>query len=192
MASCLKVESKSFNDLPQNGNGTREEKYNEKKKENEKDVKKTYPPTPPLQGERAKGVSEVGFHLSIFPWSSFIFFSESEHLSRSSGLDLGGCIIFCLWLHCIIFSFCFFRPPAGVSLFRMHAPQNSLAENKIIRATSTESTPGSGIIASSFFRASERNVRQFYGGWFWQVWGLKEKKDDATASKETPAGRFGA
>ena len=68
---------------------------------------------PPLQGERAKGVSEVGFHLSIFPWSSFIFFSESEHLSRSSGLDLGGCIIFCLWLHCIIFSFCFFRPPAG-------------------------------------------------------------------------------
>ena len=79
--------------------------------------------------ERAKGVSEVGFHLSIFPWSSFIFFSESEHLSRSSGLDLGGCIIFCLRLHCIIFSFCFFTPPAGVSLFRMHAPQNSLAEN---------------------------------------------------------------
>ena len=39
-------------------------------------------------------------------------------------------------------------------------------------ATSTEPTPGSGIIASSFFRASERNVRQFYGGWFWQVWGL--------------------
>ena len=37
-----------------------------------------YPPTPPLQGERAKGVSEVRFHLSIFPWSSFIFFSESE------------------------------------------------------------------------------------------------------------------
>ena len=25
--------------------------------------------------------------------------------SRSSGLDLGGCIIFCLWLHCIIFLF---------------------------------------------------------------------------------------
>ena len=24
---------------------------------------------------------------------------------------------------------------------------------------------------SSFFRASERNVRQFYGGWFWQVLG---------------------
>ena len=39
-ASCLKVESKSFNDLPQNGNGTREEKYNEKKKENEKDVRR--------------------------------------------------------------------------------------------------------------------------------------------------------
>ena len=29
-----------------------------------------------------------------------------------------------------------------------------------------------GCIASSFcfFRPSERNVRQFYGGWFWQVW----------------------
>ena len=29
-----------------------------------------------------------------------------------------------------------------------------------------------GYIASSFcfFRPSERNVRQFYGGWFWQVW----------------------
>ena len=25
--------------------------------------------------------------------------------SRSSGLDLGGCLIFCLWLHCIIFLF---------------------------------------------------------------------------------------
>ena len=48
--------------------------------------------------------------------------------SRSSDLDLGGCIIFCLWLHCINeFSFCFFRP-------------------------------------------AERNVTQFYGGWFWQVW----------------------
>ena len=29
-----------------------------------------------------------------------------------------------------------------------------------------------GYIASSFcfFRPAERNVRQFYGGWFWQVW----------------------
>ena len=28
------------------------------------------------------------------------------------------------------------------------------------------------VVASSFFffRPSERNVRQFYGGWFWQVW----------------------
>ena len=28
------------------------------------------------------------------------------------------------------------------------------------------------VVASSycFFRPSERNVREFYGGWFWQVW----------------------
>ena len=28
------------------------------------------------------------------------------------------------------------------------------------------------VVASSFsfFRPSERNVRHFYGGWFWQVW----------------------
>ena len=37
-------------------------------------------------------------------------------------------------------------------------------------ATSTEAAPGNGIIASSFFRASERNVRQFCGRWFLQVW----------------------
>ena len=37
-------------------------------------------------------------------------------------------------------------------------------------ATSTEAAPGNGIIASSFFRASERNVRQFCGRWFSQVW----------------------
>ena len=33
------------------------------------------------------------------------FGSSSGGKSRSSGLDLGGCIIFCLWLHCIIFLF---------------------------------------------------------------------------------------
>ena len=37
-------------------------------------------------------------------------------------------------------------------------------------ATSTEAAPGNGIVASSFFRASERNVRQFCGRWFSQVW----------------------
>ena len=37
-------------------------------------------------------------------------------------------------------------------------------------ATSTEAAPGNGIIASSFFRASKRNVRQFCGRWFSQVW----------------------
>ena len=37
-------------------------------------------------------------------------------------------------------------------------------------ATSTEAAPGNGIIASSFFRASERNVRHFCGRWFSQVW----------------------
>ena len=37
-------------------------------------------------------------------------------------------------------------------------------------ATSTEAAPGNGIIASSFFRASERNARQFCGRWFSQVW----------------------
>ena len=28
------------------------------------------------------------------------------------------------------------------------------------------------VVASSFcfFRPSERNVKEFYGGWFWQVW----------------------
>ena len=35
-------------------------------------------------------------------------------------------------------------------------------------ATSTESTPRSCIFF--FFRALESNVRQFFGGWFWQVW----------------------
>ena len=44
---CLNIHScnsKDFEDFFQikNGNGTTEEKYNEKKKENEKDVKKTY------------------------------------------------------------------------------------------------------------------------------------------------------
>ena len=37
-------------------------------------------------------------------------------------------------------------------------------------ATSTEAAPGNGIIASSCFRASERNVRHFCGRWFSQVW----------------------
>ena len=37
-------------------------------------------------------------------------------------------------------------------------------------ASSTGAAPGNGIIASSFFRASERNVRHFCGRWFSQVW----------------------
>ena len=37
-------------------------------------------------------------------------------------------------------------------------------------ATSTGAAPGNGIIASSFFRSSERNVRHFCGRWFSQVW----------------------
>ena len=49
----------------------------------------------------------------------------------------------CLWLHCWGFFAC--GCIAGVSLL---------------------------VVAwcFSFFRPSERNVRQFYGGWFWQVW----------------------
>ena len=39
-------------------------------------------------------------------------------------------------------------------------------------ATSTEAAPGNGIIASSFFRASERNVRHFCGRWFFAGLGL--------------------
>ena len=37
-------------------------------------------------------------------------------------------------------------------------------------ATSTGAAPGNGIIASSFFRSSERNVRHFCGRLFSQVW----------------------
>ena len=37
-------------------------------------------------------------------------------------------------------------------------------------ASSTGAAPGNGIIASSFFRASERNVRHFCGRLFSQVW----------------------
>ena len=37
-------------------------------------------------------------------WRGIAFRLRLES-SRSSGLDLGGCIIFCLWLHCIIFLF---------------------------------------------------------------------------------------
>ena len=39
-------------------------------------------------------------------------------------------------------------------------------------AASTGAAPGNGIIASSFFRYSERNVRHFCGRWFSQVWGI--------------------
>ena len=37
-------------------------------------------------------------------------------------------------------------------------------------ASSTGAAPGNGIIASSFLRASERNVRHFCGRLFSQVW----------------------
>ena len=52
--------------------------------------------------------------------------------------------LFRLWLQC-----------AGVSLFVVALLGFSLL-----------------VVASSFcfFRPSERNVREFYGGWFWQVW----------------------
>ena len=77
--------------------------------------------------------------------------------------------------------------PAGVSLFRMHAPQSPCDEElasawglnpRVLRALIlvVASSFVCGCIASSFcfFRPSERNVRQFYGGWFWhglgQVW----------------------
>ena len=52
--------------------------------------------------------------------------------------------LFRLWLQC-----------AGVSLFVVALLGFSLL-----------------VAASSFcfFRPSERNVREFYGGWFWQVW----------------------
>ena len=73
--------------------------------------------------------------------------------------------------------------PAGVSLFRMHAPQSPLTRNWLPLEASVLAFFGPwswwlhhllfcGCIASSFcfFRPSERNVRQFYGAWFWQVW----------------------
>ena len=61
-------------------------------------------------------------------------------------------------------------------------------------ATSTEAAPGNGIIASSFFRASERNVRQFCGRWFSQVWGwiLLRFCCFATTLYWAPWGCFGA
>ena len=72
--------------------------------------------------------------------------------------------------------------PAGVSLFRMHAPQSPLTRNWFrLRLQSSRSRALILVVASSFvcgciassfcfFRPSERNVRQFYGAWFWQVW----------------------
>ena len=60
------------------------------------------------------------------------------------GLNPAEVSLFRLWLQC-----------AGVSLFVVALLGFSLL-----------------VVASSFcfFRPSERNVREFYGGWFWQVW----------------------
>ena len=166
-----------------------------------------YPPTPPLQGERAKGVSEVRFHLSIFPWSSFIFFSESE-VRQFFWRKIAFFGPWSWWLHHLLFVFALHH--LSVSLGRQNATLESFTGDgfgrfglescwsfPVSHACPTEpfdeelasawglnprvlralilvvaSSFVCGCIASSFcfFRPSERNVRQFYGGWFWQVW----------------------
>ena len=106
-----------------------------------------YPPTPPLQGERAKEVSEVRFHLSIFPWSSFIFFSESElrqflrrllltvlqmlfrqpvrgRIDQPLDLNPAEVSLFRLWLHCWGF-LCLWLHHLSVSLGRQNATLES-------------------------------------------------------------------
>ena len=162
-----------------------------------------YPPTPPLQGERAKGVSEVRFHLSIFPWSSFIFFSESE-VRQFFWRKIAFFGPWSWWLHHLLFVFALHH--LSVSLGRQNATLESFTGDgfgrfglescwsfPVSHACPTEpfdeelasawglnprvlralilvvaSSFVCGCIASSFcfFRPSERNVRQFYGGWF--------------------------
>ena len=85
---------------------------------------------------------------------------------------------------------------SSLGLFRSHpAPWGCFGEffaDEV--ATSTEAAPGNGIIASSFFRASERNVRHFCGRWFSQVWAciLLGFCCFATTLYWTPWGCFGA
>ena len=71
---------------------------------------------------------------------------------------------------CILLGFCCFATTLYTELL---GAVSELCSKEFFAdevATSTEAAPGNGIIASSFFRASERNVRHFCGRWFSQVW----------------------
>ena len=60
--------------------------------------------------------------------------------------------------------------PAGVSLFRMHVELCPSGPQNFDFDAACQMMSGSCVgLSSSFFRASESNVRQFFDGWFWRV-----------------------
>ena len=100
--------------------------------------------------------------------SSFCFFRPSERNVR----QLYGGWFWQVWAWILLGFPCFGCVPhralwRGVG-FRLRLESSRFRALILVVASSFVC----GYIASSFcfFRPAERNVRQFYGGWFWQVW----------------------